>query len=148
MAMSTEVLDWRRALLLSLGITMEFVTVARAAEVAPGQTRSIWIGERRILIVNDGRTFYALQGLCGHQNLPLEGGRIWQGTIDCPWHHFQYDLKTGENLYPRRIYPLEALPRLRQQVQPLQTYPVRVVDSELQVGLPNSAEELQEEAGA
>jgi nitrite reductase/ring-hydroxylating ferredoxin subunit len=127
---------------------MEFVTVARAAEVAPGQTRSIQTGGRLILLVNDGGTFYALQGLCGHQNLPPSRGRFWQGTIDCPWHHFQYDLKTGENLYPRRIYPLDALPRLRQQVQPLQTYPVRVVNGELQVGLSNSAEELQEETGA
>jgi len=127
---------------------MEFVTVARAVEIVPGQTRSIQIGGRLILLVNDGGCFYALQGLCGHQNLPLEGGTVWQGTIDCPWHHFQYDLQTGENLYPRRIYPLDALPRLRQQVRPLQTYPVRVVNDALQVGLPDPAGALHKEAGA
>ncbi len=96
----------------------------------------VQVGQCSILLVNDCGVFYALQGLCGHQNLPLAGGSIWQGVLDCPWHHFQYDIRTGENLYPRRIYPLNALPRLRQQVRPLHTYAVRVVAGKVQVEVP------------
>lgn len=112
---------------------MQYVTVARVEEIPPGQTRMVKIGQCLILLVNEAGTFYALQGLCGHQNLPLEGGKVWQGVLDCPWHHFQYDIHTGENLYPRRVYPLDALPRLRQQVRSLRTYPVQVVDQNVQV---------------
>ena len=115
---------------------VRYVTVARVEEILPGQTRMVEVEQCSILLVNDQGTFYALQGLCGHQNLPLVGGQVWRGVLDCPWHHFQYDIRTGENLYPRRVYPLNALPHLRQQVSSLMTYPVRVVDREVQLGVP------------
>lgn len=117
---------------------MWYVTVARVEEIPPGQTLMVEVRQCPILLVNDRGAFYALQGLCRHQNLPLAGGKVWQGVIDCPWHHFQYDIRTGENLYPRRVYPLDSLPHLREQVHPLSVYPVRVVDEDLQVGLPES----------
>lgn len=114
---------------------MRYVTVARVEEIPPGHTRIVQVGTYLILLVNDLGKFYALQGLCGHQNLPLEGGKVWQGVIDCPWHHFQYDIRTGENLYPKRIYPLNALPKLHEQISSLRVYPVRIVDEQLQVGV-------------
>ncbi len=122
---------------------MLYVTVAKVEEILPGQTRMLQVGRCPILIVNDQGKFYALQGLCGHQNLPLAGGKVYQGVLDCPWHHFQYDIRTGENLYPRRVYPLDALPYLRQQISPLRTYAVRVVDEQVQVEVPESCK-LQE----
>lgn len=112
---------------------MEYVTVARVEEVLPGQTLMVQLGQCSILLVNDGGTFYALQGLCAHQKLPLVGGQVWQGVLDCPRHHFQYDVRTGENLYPRRVYPLNALPHLHNQTGSLRTYPVRVFDGNVQV---------------
>lgn len=115
---------------------MCYVTVARVKEIPPGQTLMVEVDNCLILIVNDGGEFYALQGLCGHQNLSLANAKVWQGVLDCPWHHFQYDIRTGENLYPRRVYPLADLPQLRQQVLPLRTYQIRIVDCEvLQVKL-------------
>ncbi len=112
---------------------MAYVTVAKAAEIPSGQMRWVEMGQCSILVINQGGEFFALQGLCAHQGLPLAGSKVWQGVLDCPWHHFQYDIRTGENLYPRRVYPLDALPRLREQIAPLQTYPVRVVNQEVQV---------------
>lgn len=117
---------------------VQYVTVARVEEIPLGKTQKVQLGQCLILLVNDAGAFYALHGLCGHQNLPLEGGKVWQGVLDCPWHHFQYDIRTGENLYPRSVYPLNALPCLRQQVCSLRTYPVQVVEQEVQVGVPGS----------
>ncbi len=117
---------------------MQYVTLAKVKEVLPGQTKAVQVGQCTILLVNDRGEFYALQSLCGHQNLPLVGSKVWQGVLDCPWHHFQYDIRTGENLYPKRVYPLNALPNLRQQIKPLCTYPVRVVNQKVQVGIPES----------
>lgn len=110
-----------------------YVTVARVEEIPPGQTQMVQVGEYLILLVNDRGEFYALQGLCSHQNLPLAGGKVWQGVLDCPWHHFQYDIRTGENLYPKKVYPLNALPHLNQQICSLRIYSVRVVNEEVQV---------------
>jgi len=119
---------------------MQYMTVARVEDILPGQMRMVQVGQCSILLANDSGTFYALQSLCGHQNLPLVRGSVWQGVLDCPWHHFQYDVRTGENLYPRRIYPLNALPHLRQQVTPLRTYAVRVVAGKVQVEVPKNCD--------
>lgn len=116
---------------------MGYITVARQAEIAIGQMRLVEVGRCAILIINENGTFYALQGFCPHQGLPLVKGKVWQGVLDCPWHHFQYDIRTGENLYPQCVYPLDTLPRLRQQIAPLPTYPVRLVDRDVQVKVPD-----------
>lgn len=123
---------------------MQYVIVARVDEILPGQSVMLQVGKCPILLINDQGTFHALYGLCGHQNLPLAGGKVWRGVLDCPWHHFQYDICTGENLYPRKVYPLNALPHLRQQVSSLETYPVRVVDRQVQLGVPEYCQ-LEEE---
>jgi 3-phenylpropionate/trans-cinnamate dioxygenase ferredoxin component len=114
---------------------VQYITVTTVGAIPPGQMQMVQVGECPILIVNEEGVFYALQGLCAHQQLPLVGGKVWRGVLDCPWHHFQYDIRTGENLYPRRVYPLDALPQLRNQIAALQTYPVRVVGEEIQVGV-------------
>lgn len=112
---------------------MGYVTIAHLSDIPAEQTCLIQVGNCPILLIHTEGNVYALEGLCRHQGLSLAGGQVWKGVLDCPWHHFQYDIRTGENLYPRRVYPLDALPHLHDQVKPLRTYPVRVVDQEIQV---------------
>jgi|GEM_PF-509574 nitrite reductase/ring-hydroxylating ferredoxin subunit len=118
--------------------SIRYVDCLAINEVPPGKSKLLWVNSWPILIGNDGGQIYALYGLCGHQQLSLEGGQIWRGVVDCPWHHFQYELKTGENLYPKRVYPLQHLPHLCEQVKSLQTFPVRLVNHIIQVGLPTT----------
>src|SRR3990172_3868830 len=66
---------------------------------------------------------------------PWEGGAVWKGMLECPWHHFQYNLATGENVYPKRVYPLDVQPRLKRQVRSLRTYPIRERDGYIEVGV-------------
>lgn len=114
---------------------MEFVTVAKVGDIPKGKTYWIEVGDRPILLIHDNNQFYALQGVCSHQGLSLTGAQVWRGVLDCPWHHFQFDICTGDNLYPQRVYPLNALPYLKAQVNALSAYPVRIVDQEIQVAI-------------
>ena len=57
---------------------------------------------------------------------------LWDHLIDCPFHHFQYDVRTGENVFPKNVYPPDVS-YLQQQLRPLQTYPVKVEDGEIWV---------------
>ena len=57
---------------------------------------------------------------------------MWGPLLDCPWHHFQYDVRTGENQFPRNVYP-EDLPGLDEQVKPLRVYPVEIREGEIWV---------------
>jgi nitrite reductase/ring-hydroxylating ferredoxin subunit len=63
----------------------------------------------------------AVGPICPHQHRPMDGGNVYGEEIDCPHHHYTYDAHTGENHYPRRVFP-----RARAElVQPIRTFPVR-----------------------
>ncbi|MHC8504289.1 hypothetical protein HF519_17915 [Pseudonocardia bannensis] len=35
----------------------------------------------------------------------MDGGGVYGDEVDCPHHHYTYDGRTGENRYPRRVFP-------------------------------------------
>jgi nitrite reductase/ring-hydroxylating ferredoxin subunit len=40
---------------------------------------------------------FAIDGICMHQGGPLVRGKLADGTIQCPWHGWMYELATGNN---------------------------------------------------
>ena len=112
----------------------EFVKVAKVSAVSPGTTRVVEVGDRRLLLVNVGGEIYALASQCPHQDGPLAQGTLWGNTIECPWHHYLYDVRTGVNVYPRNVYPAD-LTALERDLQPVRCYPSRVVGDEIFVGI-------------
>ncbi len=110
---------------------MAFVKIARTEDVPPGQTRFYVVEGRPLVLARWEGHVYALSGLCPHKWKPLSGARIWGGLLTCPWHNFQYDLRTGENHYPRNVFPPDPL--LRTQVEPLRTYTVEIRGDEIWV---------------
>ena len=63
----------------------------------------------------------AASTVCPHEAADLSKGRVYMGAIDCPRHHYLYDLRTGRNRYPHDVYPADLAPCLA----PLPLYPVR-----------------------
>ena len=43
----------------------------------------------------DGRV-YALNNSCPHMQGPLGEGEVTAGTVTCPWHGWQFDIKSGD----------------------------------------------------
>ena len=78
--------------------------------------------------------FFALEGLCPHRQNPLEGAVLWDHLLDCRWHHFQYDIRTGENYFPKNAYPKDCA-KLEEQLRPLRTDRVELRESGLWVDL-------------
>ena len=113
---------------------MAFVRVARADEIPPGHTAFFHVDSTPLLIANVGGEFFALHGLCPHRDNLLEGACVFGYLLDCPWHHFEYDVRTGENHYPRNVYPSD-MPQLAQQLRPIRTYRVEVRQGEVWVNL-------------
>lgn len=108
--------------------------VARADEIPPGKTSFHCVGNKPVLLANWQGQIFAVAGLCPHQNNPLDGAVMWDSLIDCPWHHFQYDVRTGANHFPKNVYPKDY-PRLDAQLKPLETYAVELKDGEIWVDL-------------
>jgi len=109
-----------------------FVKLARVEEVPPGRTRYCALDSGPVLLANFEGSIYALSGICPHQLNPLDGAMLWGPLIDCPFHHFQYDCRTGENHFPCNVYPSD-LQHLRKQLNPLKRYVVRIEEGEIWV---------------
>ena len=113
---------------------MPLLKLARVDDVPPGQSRYFPLEQGPIVLANYEGTIHAISGLCLHKLNPLDGATMWGPYIDCPYHHFQYDVRTGENYFPRNVYPTDV-PGLQEQLMPLRKYRVEVREGELWVDL-------------
>jgi nitrite reductase/ring-hydroxylating ferredoxin subunit len=104
----------------------------RVEDIPPGHTRFFCFDGKPVLVANRSGEFFALHGMCPHRGHSLEGAQLWDHLIDCPWHHFEYDVRTGENYFPKNVYPSDY-PELQKQLRPLPTYRVELKDSEIWV---------------
>jgi nitrite reductase (NADH) small subunit len=96
-----------------------FLTVARVEEVPPGTLRTVRAADGEITLAHYDGEIYAMQAHCLHLKGPLGEGHLEGCVLTCPWHGWQYDVRTGENEFDRAI-------RLR-------TYDVEVADGEIRV---------------
>lgn len=131
---------------------MDFV-VAAVADLPPGSSTVVYPDKVKsgIGVFNVDGEFYALKNTCPHMGGPLCQGRL-RGTtesvgegdrlemhwvrsgevIACPWHHWEFDIKTGKTLFASRqkvrsyevtVEPPEVMERLKAGVE---TVPVSV----------------------
>jgi 3-phenylpropionate/trans-cinnamate dioxygenase ferredoxin subunit len=95
------------------------------AEVGEGEFRSFELApERHVLVTRLGGALYAIDDLCNHAGCLLSGGWLDGASVVCPCHEYQFDVRTGENTTSVRLCDDQA------------RYPLRVVDGELVVELP------------
>jgi nitrite reductase/ring-hydroxylating ferredoxin subunit len=103
-------------------------------ELPPGTLREVRIEGRRMMV---GRLWsgeaVATAAACPHEQAPLADGRIWSDAVDCPLHHYLFDLRTGRNLYPIPQYPAWKRAQVGDLV--LRTYPCREDEGWVQVAL-------------
>ncbi len=52
---------------------------------------------RKIVVSYFEGKFGALNNKCNHMGAPLAKGKLKKGCIECPWHYWQFDHKTGES---------------------------------------------------
>jgi nitrite reductase/ring-hydroxylating ferredoxin subunit len=95
---------------------------------------------REVLLINHQGRIYALQSRCTHMGGPLVKGKVTEeGLIVCPWHHSAFSLETGEVQewapWPPVVGPV--LGAIREH-RPLQTFPVRVEDGSIWIGMAES----------
>jgi len=73
----------------------EFVKVASTEGIAPGSGIVAEVNEKSLAIFNVDGTFYAIDNTCLHKGGPLGEGDLAGDVVTCPWHGWEYDVKTG-----------------------------------------------------
>lgn len=92
---------------------MTFVRVCLKSALSDDEARGFTVEGREVVLCQLDGEVHALDGICTHEDLPLDGGEVDDGVLECPWHGARYDIRTGRVL---------ALPATR----PIATYPVQV----------------------
>jgi thiamine pyrophosphate-dependent acetolactate synthase large subunit-like protein/CDGSH-type Zn-finger protein len=72
--------------------------LGKADDFEVGKTYSFTVAERPLALVRTEDGFHALDGRCPHQGGPLGEGNVCGDKLRCPWHGYDYDLKTGKGV--------------------------------------------------
>ena len=73
----------------------DFTRVAGTAEVAPGNGIVVEVNGQSIAVFNVEGTYYAIDNTCAHRGGPLGEGELEGDVVTCPWHAWQFNVKTG-----------------------------------------------------
>jgi NAD(P)H-dependent nitrite reductase small subunit len=97
----------------------DYVTIAEAGEIAPGQGRTLRVNGHAVALYNLDGGFHAIADTCPHRGGPLGAGVLEDGLVHCPLHGWAFDVKTGA---------CQTNP-----AKPVRCYPVRVENGRVQI---------------
>lgn len=76
----------------------DFVRVASLSELAAGSSKAVEAGGKAIALFNVNGSVFALDNTCLHQGGPLGEGMLEGEVVTCPWHMWEYNVRTGEKV--------------------------------------------------
>ncbi len=82
---------------------MAYVKVLNADELEPGTGRVVSIGSKELALFNIDGEYHCIDNSCPHADGPLGAGDIEGDTVICPWHAWQFSVRTGEMEYNPNI---------------------------------------------
>ncbi|MGH9944750.1 MAG: Rieske (2Fe-2S) protein [Pyrinomonadaceae bacterium] len=79
--------------------TGEKVTVGRVEDVPPGRGATVELnGGKELALYHVAGHFYAVENFCPHRGAPLADGSLCGPTVECGWHGWRFDIRTGQCL--------------------------------------------------
>lgn len=80
-----------------------WVALADVSDCPPNSAREFVVEDRIVALFNVAGTYYALDGVCPHQGGPLGQGELCGHVVTCPWHGWQFDVRTGQHQLNARV---------------------------------------------
>lgn len=77
-----------------------FIEAARLDELPDGALRAVEVDGVALLLAGVGGEVYAFRNACpfDDRELPLEGGRLTESVLVCPWHNCAFDARSGRRV--------------------------------------------------
>ena len=94
-------------------------------QIAAETMKRVVLDTQAILLVHHAARIYALQDACPHMGASLVNGTLSEGTLVCPKHQAQIDVKTGAIVSKAKMLFLK-LP-----TKPARVYPVKIEDGKI-----------------
>ena len=74
-----------------------FVDVGRARDLRPGTGRVYELDGTPVAVFRTTDGWAAIGDTCPHMGTSLASGQVKDGVVECPWHHWRFELGTGRS---------------------------------------------------
>jgi nitrite reductase (NADH) small subunit len=75
----------------------QWIRIASLEECPPGTAREFVAADKVIGLFNVDGELSALDGICPHQGGPLARGVLDGEWVTCPWHGWQFHVRSGQH---------------------------------------------------
>lgn len=106
----------------------DFETVAKVGDIPAGEGRAFRVQGRLVALFFVDNHYSAIDDICPHMGASLSTGHVEDGGVICPWHAWKFCIREGTWL---------DSPKSQLNVG---KYEVRVLDDDIQVRIPENAE--------
>ncbi|HYO92190.1 MAG TPA: Rieske 2Fe-2S domain-containing protein [Pyrinomonadaceae bacterium] len=73
--------------------------VGRPEDVPDGRGATVELLDgTELALYNVGGEFFAIENFCPHKGAPLADGHLCGPSVQCDWHGWRFDLRTGQCL--------------------------------------------------
>jgi len=80
----------------------ETLVVGRTDDLRPGDCLSFELpAGDELAVCNVNGEYYAIENFCPHKGAPLSEGSLCGHILECGWHGWQFDVRSGECLTVR-----------------------------------------------
>lgn len=91
---------------------MAYQLACKLDQLDEGSGRELLVDGRIVALFVVDRAVFAVDGICAHQGGPISQGAVDRHCVTCPWHGWQYDVRSGTNLLTGRqmldCFPVEV----------------------------------------
>lgn len=101
-------------------------------ELGASGLKELEFDKKKVVLSYHEGEFGALNNKCNHMGGPLSRGRIKKGCIECPWHYWEFNHKTGESL-SGSAEPLSSNPGA------VPTFPLKIENGSLFINIPGES---------
>jgi nitrite reductase (NADH) small subunit len=98
--------------------------IGKSSEVGEKQGVEFLVGTDVVAVFRQEGKLYAVDGICAHQGGPIAKGALDKTCVTCPWHGWQYNIETGENILTKH--------------KMLRTFDLREIEGRIEIKLATS----------
>ena len=91
----------------------DWIDICAPSEIDDSRGRRVTINGTDVAVLRDGDDIHAVGGLCPHRGGQLADGTVVDGTVVCPLHHWDFDLRSGISPYD----PNDRVPVYRARIR-------------------------------
>lgn len=82
---------------------MTAVVLIDVASVPSGTSAEVVADGRIFAVFNVDGIYHVIDGICPHAGGPLGKGTLCGNIVTCPWHGWQFDVRTGQHCLNQRL---------------------------------------------